>query len=61
MERGADAGGGLDAVGSIGGRCGALRPVHDNPIQEWLEAGYFKNKTFKTAEEELNKLKAVTT
>ena len=32
----------------------------DNPIQEWLEAGYFKNKTFKTAEEELNKLKAVT-
>lgn len=32
----------------------------DNPIQEWLEAGYFKNKTFKTGEEELNKLKAVT-
>ena len=34
--------------------------IRDNPIQEWLEAGYFKNKTFKTAEEELNKLKMVT-
>lgn len=34
--------------------------IRDNPLQEWLEAGYFKNKTFKTAEEELNKLKAVT-
>ncbi|MBT9567957.1 MAG: hypothetical protein IV085_06635 [Thiobacillus sp.] len=38
----------------------AIDYIRDNPIQEWLEAGYFKNKTFKTAEEELNKLKAVT-
>ena len=34
--------------------------IRDNPIQEWLEAGYFKNKTFKTPEEEIYKLKAVT-
>ncbi|HEY9100118.1 MAG TPA: T6SS effector BTH_I2691 family protein [Thiobacillus sp.] len=33
--------------------------IRDNPIQEWLEAGYFQNQTFKTPEEELNKLKAI--
>lgn len=38
----------------------AIDYIRDNPIQEWLEAGYFKNRTFKTVEEELAKLKAVT-
>jgi len=33
--------------------------IRDNPIQEWLEAGYFRHQSFKTPEEELNKLKAI--
>lgn len=34
--------------------------IKDNPIQEWLEAGYFNRRTFHTVDEELNKLKAIT-